>query len=69
MCPGCEITKLSNDHQCHQCDDDETNNTLINDDKQSVKRVNNKKKRDKIKSTVDSGATIHCIKDKPAVTS
>ena len=43
MCPGCEPTEVSNDYQCHQCDNDEPNDTMINNDKQSAKRVTNKR--------------------------
>ena len=63
-CPGCDINTNTN-HKCFECKDDKVNETnvkLNQDNKKSVRSKSSKKR--KHISTVDSGATIHCIKDR-----
>ena len=67
-CPECE---LSNDtkYKCFECDKDDNGDTNTNvkinqDNNRSLRTKSSKKGRRKHLSTVDSGATIHCIKDK-----
>ena len=65
-CPGCEVNNDTN-YKCFECDKDDNSDTevmLNQDNKRSSRSKSNKKGRRKHLSTVDSGATIHCIKDK-----
>ena len=68
MCPGCKSDNYRNDDKCLKCND--VNDTNVNDvkinrdNKRSLKRNGKKKRKNKSNSIVDSGATIHCIKDK-----
>ena len=65
-CPGCEVNTNTN-YKCFECDEDKTNETnvkLNQDNHKPLRNKSSKKNRRKHLSTVDSGATIHCIKDK-----
>ena len=64
-CPGCDVSTNTN-YTCFECDDNnnESNVNLNQDNGKSSRPKSNKKGRRKHQSTVDSGATIHCIKDR-----
>ena len=65
-CPGCDVHTNIND-MCFECDKESNESeTVINKDnnRKSLRGKSTKKRRRAITSTVDSGATIHCIKDK-----
>ena len=65
-CPGCDVHTNIND-MCFECDKESNESeTVINRDnnRKSLRGKSTKKRRRAITSTVDSGATIHCIKDK-----
>ncbi len=64
-CPGCDVSTDTN-YTCYECDDsnNDTNVKLNQDNSKSLRNKSCKKGRRKHVSTVDSGATIHCIKDR-----
>ena len=64
-CPGCDVRTTTND-KCFECDDSTNDNSvnLNQDNSKSLRTKSSKKGRRKHVSTVDSGATIHCIKDR-----